>query len=291
MKRNFLRLRHAKAHDTGALKNPFFTRAVPSLWFRIALFAGSIIGILGLSIALTHLPFLQLNAVVVEGVTTLDRVAIENVVRTTIAERSLPFCATTNPYIVRTSRIERAIARSFSVRTVRVKRQGASLHVFIEENVTTIALKTKEKTVLLDLDGSYVRDATSEESRAIDVRIGASSQAPEESLVPLQNEMPIVITTQNESVSELSEQTAQAIMSIAQAIGTVGFHPTSYIMDGLNAPDVRVSTEAPYVILFDLFARPIDSQIRALHAIVTQESFVAPNEYLDLRFGAYVYMK
>lgn len=289
--RNFLRLRHAKAHGDGTLKNPLFFRAPQKHWARILKIVLTVAAFVSGLIGLTYLPAFALQSITIQGTHTIDPAVIESFVRETVQSKHLPLCAKTNVYTVRTTAIENEILSHFSVDAVTVSRQGSSLLVSVKEKVTTIALRTKEKTVMLDLAGTYVRDATAEESRAIDLRIGTAAAQAEETIAPLQADMPIVLDTENDAVTALSEDAARSLLQISDHIGIAGLHPISYTIEGLNAPFVRVDTDASYDVYFDLFARPIEEQIRALQAIVGQNGFTAPKEYIDLRFGAYVYMK
>lgn len=289
--RNFLRLRHAKAHDDGTLKNPLFLKIKTPRWRIGAMIVGSIVIIVAGAIGITHIPFLQLETVTINGTVTLDAQVMEQSIREHIAQKRLPFCSFTNVYFTKLNTLEDALMTQFPLQSVSVVRQGQSLEVLVKEKVTTIALRTKEKTAMLDVTGTYVRDATFEESRAIDIRIGTATAAPDELIITLQPDMPIVMNTQNDSITTLSTASTTALIALAQQLPLNGMHALAFYVDGLDAPFVRIDTTETYDIYADIALRTVEEQMTALHAIVTAEGFVPPKEYIDLRFGAYVYTK
>ncbi len=289
--RNFLRLRHAKAHDDGTLKNPLFLKMKTPRW-RIALVVfGALVGVVAASIGITHIPVLQLQDVSVQGVVTLDAAEIEHVIRESIAKKRLPLCSRTNVYFTQLSALETDLLAQFPLQSASITRREQSLDVTILEKVTTVALRTKEKTAMLDVTGVYVRDATFEESRAIDIRIGTAAVEPDEFIITLQPDMPIIINTQQDSVTTLSASSTAAFIALAQQLPLNGMQARAYYLDGLSAPFVRVETTEGYDVYIDISLRTIEEQMEALHAIVTAPDFEPPSEYIDLRFGAYVYRK
>jgi hypothetical protein len=289
--RDFLRLRHAKAHDDGTLKNPLFLKMKTPRWRIAAACLAGMLAIAGAGIGITHIPALQLQAVTIQGTIALHAQDIESVAREYIARKSLPFCSPTNAYFTNLHGIEAELMARFPLQAVSVTRQGQSLHVSVTEQVTTIALRTKEKTVMLDVAGAHVRDATSEESRAIDIRIGSAAAAPDEVIIMLQPDMPVVLNTKNESVTALAPLTASALISLAEQLPINGMHATAFYLEGLSAPFVRVDTTEEYDLYVDIGLRTIEEQMHALNAVISADDFVPPEQYIDLRFGAYVYKK
>lgn len=288
--RDFLRIRHAKDHDDGTLKNPLFLKVCKPRWMIIISVVLLFLSAIAICIGATYISWFQIESITVQGASTISVQSIDEAVRRAIADAALPMCSNTNIYSTSTSNIENTIARSFAVESVRVIRSGKSFSVDIQEKITTIALKTKEKTIMLDTHGLFVRDATLEESRAIDIRIGAATQNPEETIPILHGDMPIVINTQSEPAAQLPENSAKTILAISTKLPTNGMHAIAYKVDGLQAPYVRIDTTLPYDLYFSLL-EDVDEQLRALRAVITANDFVPPKEYIDLRFGAYVYKK
>jgi hypothetical protein len=134
----------------------------------------------------------------------------------------------------------------------------------------------------------YIRDATAEESHAIDVLIGSAEQKEGEVLTPLQSEMPVILDTQNDAEPKLTTASTIAIIALEKNLIAMGITPKTYSIDGLAAPWTKVDT-SQYDIYFDL-TRSIDDQIRMLAATLSQNT-VTPSQYVDVRFGAYVYVK
>jgi hypothetical protein len=247
--------------------------------------------LVGVTIGATHIPVLQLQAVTIHGVVTLDPYAIEQAVRDHIATHRLPLCSTTNVYFTRLNTLEEALAQQFPLQSITVTRVGQSLDVAITEQVTTIALRTKEKTVMLDVTGVYVRDATFEESRAMDIRIGTATAEPDELVITLQPDMPIIMNTHNDAVTALSAASTAAFLAFAEQLPMNGMHAVVFYLDGLDAPFARIDTTEAYDVYVDIGSRSVEEQMSALHAIVSADDFVPPKEYIDVRFGAYVYIK
>jgi hypothetical protein len=289
--RNFLRLRHAKAHDDGTLKNPLFLKIKTPRWRIGAAVVAGLLAIVAASIGITHIPVLQLQSVAIHGTVTLDTQAIEQTIREYIAQKRLPLCSPTNVYFTRLDALESYVESQFPLQSVSVTREGQSLDASVVEKVTTVALRTKEKTAMLDVTGAFVRDATFEESRAIDIRIGSATVQTDELVIALQSDMPIVINTRNDSVTALSASSTAAFIALAEQLPINGMHALAFYIDGLDAPFVRVDTTEGYDVYVDIGLRSIEEQMQALHAVISADGFTAPNEYLDLRFGAYVYRK
>ncbi|MFA6018299.1 MAG: hypothetical protein WCT28_01700 [Patescibacteria group bacterium] len=288
--RDFLRLRHAKDHDDGTLKNPLFLKVCKPRWMIIISVVLLFFSAMAICIGATYIPWFQIESVTVQGVSTINVESVDKTVRQALADAAFPMCSSANIYSTSTSNIESLIVQLFAVESAKVVRSGQSFSVDIQEKITTIALRTKEKTAMLDTRGFFVRDATLEESRAIDVRIGVAAQNPEETLLILQGDMPIVINTENESITELPENSAKTILTISMKLPTNGIHAVAYEINGTQSPYVRVDTTLPYDLYFSL-SEDVDEQLRALRAVITANNFVSPKEYIDLRFGAYVYKK
>lgn len=262
-----------------------------SRW-RVAILASLAgIAVVTIMIGVTYIPFLQLQNVTVNGTHTLNAYDIERAVRDHVAEKRMPLSSMTNVVFTRVRPLEERLMTQFPLDDIAVTRVGQSLTVDIIEKVTTVALRTKEKTVMLDVTGAYVRDAIFEESRAIDLRIGTATAQPDEIVLPLQPDMPIVINAENDSITELPAATAAAAISIAQQLPLRGLHAQGLYVDGLDAPYVRVETAEAYDIYIDIGLRTVEEQMETLDAIVSAPNFAPPAEYIDLRFGAYVYVK
>ncbi len=287
-KRNFLWIKHAKAHVDGALKNPLFIKPIKSKWRNILIIIGAIIVLVTSAIGVTYLPMFQVESMVINGASTLKVDDLSRVAWDALRQNPLPFVNETNFFLGARERITTALNNHFTLQSMSMVRSGNLVTITIQEKVMTIALRTKEKTAFLDLAGKYIRDATADESHAIDVAIGTAQPAESENLAPLQPNMPIIINTQNEATTELSTSTANQIMYFSDKLNEQGIHPLTFTIDGLNAPDAKIHTDK-FDILVDLNSS-VDDQIRSLNAVLSQHT-VIPSSYIDIRFGAYVYIK
>ncbi|MFI3158114.1 MAG: hypothetical protein QX199_18355 [Methylococcaceae bacterium] len=288
--RNFLRLRHAKEHDEGIRKNPLFLKVPPKKWLIIAGFVLSIALIIGGIIGVTYLPWFVLEGVTVTGTTTLDPNTISSDVLSNLSAVGYPFLAKDNVFLIRQNEVTKNLLAHFSFESVVVKREGRQLTIVVKEKVMTVALRTQEKTMFLNLDGSFARDATPEESHAIDVRLGAVAQAPDEILTPLQPNMPIVIDTQTDPATTLPVETVDHVIAIVSALEARAVMVKTFSIDGAHALFTRVDTTQPFDLFFDL-STPVSTQIDTLTTIQSKPEAPKPTEYIDLRFGAYVYVK
>lgn len=288
--RNFLRLRHAKEHHEGVRKNPLFLKVPPKKWLVLS---GIILGIsllIGGSIGATYLPWFVLEGVTVTGTTTLDPNTISSDVLSNLSAVGYPLFAKDNVFLIRKDAVMNNLLTHFSLESVTVKREGKRLTIAVKEKVMTVALRTKEKTMFLNLDGSFARDATPEESHAIDVRLGAIAPAENEVLAPLQPNMPIIIDTQTDPATTLPLETVTHILAIVSTLETHAVMVKTFSIDGANALFTRVDTTQPFDLFFDLNT-PISTQIDTLTTIQSKPNTPKPTEYIDLRFGAYVYVK
>lgn len=286
--RNFLRLRHAKAHDDGTLKNPLFSKPTQSKWLTAATIVLACIGIVTAIIGVTYIPFLNVTSIDITGATILNTDEMMQTAWTAVDDVSLPLVDKRSILFSPVQRIKSSLQSHFALDELAVTRSGQNIHIEIKEKVTTLALRTKEKTAFLDLSGVYIRDATAEESRAIDELIGSAEPKEGESLPPIQAEMPVILDTQNDADPKLSASSTTAILALEKSLLGMGIQPKTYSIDGLAAPWTKVDTNQ-YDIYFDL-TRPIEDQVRMLTATLSQ-STVTPKEYVDVRFGAYVYVK
>ncbi len=288
--RDFLRLWHAKEHGNGIRKNPFFFRAPPKKWLIITGIVLGIVGIIGGCIGTTYLSYFRITGITVQGATITRAEDIQQNAWETITTHSYPFIAKENVFLIRVQRIEQELMKRFALESAVVSRSGRTLNIALVEKVTTLALRTQEKTVFLDLSGTYIRDATAEESRAIDVRIGTAVPTEGEVIAPLHAEMPIILDTQTDPATSLPIQSVEHILALTSSLHNQGITVKTYTLNGVHAPFVRLDTNQPYSLFFDL-NRPVNEQISALTTITSSPSFIPPAEYIDLRFGAYVYMK
>ena len=286
--RNFLRLRHAKAHDDGTLKNPLFSKPTQSKWLTAATIVLAAIGVVTAIIGATYIPFLSVTSIDLTGATVLNSDEMVQIAWNAVDAVPLPLVNKRSILFSPTQRVKNALESHFALETLAVNRTGQNIHIEIKEKVTTLALRTKEKTAFLDLSGAYIRDATAEESRAIDILIGSAEQKEGEVITPVQAEMPVILDTQNDADPKLSASSTSAILALEKSLLGMGIQPKTYSVDGLAAPWTKVGTNQ-YDIYFDL-TRPVDDQIRMLTATLSQ-STVTPKEYVDVRFGAYVYVK
>lgn len=286
--RNFLRLRHAKAHDDGTLKNPLFSKPTQSKWLTAATIVLALVGVVTAIIGVTYIPFLSVTSINLAGTAILSTDEMVQTAWSAVDAVPLPLVNKRSILFSPTQRVRNALESHFALETLTVTRSGQNIHIEIKEKVTTLALRTKEKTSFLDLSGAYIRDATAEESRAIDVLIGSAEPKEGEVLTPIQTEMPVILNTQNDADPKLASASTTAILALEKALTAMGIQPKTYSIDGLAAPWTKVDTNQ-YDIFFDL-TRSIDDQVRMLAATLGQNT-VTPTEYVDVRFGAYVYVK
>ncbi len=288
--RNFLRIRHAKEYLDGVRKNPFFLKASPKSWLMIGAGALLMAGIITATVAFSYLPMFRLTSITITGTNIIDPVALQENIEEQIVKSRYPLLAQNNAYLMRTSAIEYRLMNNFALDSVQVRREGTTLVVVVKEKIMTIALRTKEKTLFLGLDGAYVRDATAEESRAIDVRIGTAVANDGEAVRPIQSEMPVVLDTQNDPATSLPQDSVNHLLDISTQLNSQGVLVKTFTFDGATALFTRVDTNEAYDLYFDL-NHSVSDQMTALNAILAEPGFLPPSEYIDLRFGAYVYMK
>lgn len=288
--RDFLRLRHAKQYDEGTRKNPFFFKAPPKRMLVAIVLALCGIAISVLAIGFTHLPWFQLSSVSISGVITLDSTALEQTVRSTIDHRKLPFISKHFIPILPRNRVRTALLDAFPLADVFLEVHGTALTITVTERVTNVVWRNSERTTFFNLSGEYVRDATPEESRVIDIRQGLvpAPSEPEPIIVP--HDMPVIVNTNNDNAESLSTELIAHIMSTQKQLAEQGILTQYVLMDGVRAPWARWVTDQQYDLLFDL-ARDSATQIAALRSVTGAPGFIPPDEYIDLRFGAYVYMK
>ncbi len=288
--RDFLRLRHAKQYDNGTRKNPLFFKAPPKRILLASIIVGSIVLILALCIGFTHLPWFQLTGITIQGGETLSSDTLQQTTQRAIHDRRIPFVSQTFTPMISHGRIRDALMTEFPLDDVRIDTQGNALIITVTERVMHVVWRNAERTMLFNLSGEYVRDATPEELIDVDARHHQSSTDPAHKPVHISDDMPIIVNTNNESAESLPAELVTVILDIQARLRAQGIHTTLVQMDGVRSPWARLITNQPYALLFDLTRDP-EAQMIALQSVTGATGFVAPNEYIDLRFGAYVYMK
>ncbi len=288
--RDFLRLRHAKQYDEGSRKNPFFFKAPPRRWLigiaSTLIFLGLFTGI----IALSYAPWFRIQSVEIVGATTLSTNDLKTFFSQTLEAHHRPLLAHDNAYLVQRNVIEDAYIDHFGLEYASVTQSGKHFTVTIKERVMNITLRNKEKTVFLNLDGSYLRDATTEESRAIDIRLDPSIAQPDETIIALQPDMPIILNNGNDAATSLPKTSTEHILDFQKALQIRSIHVKTFSIEGSTALWTRIQSDQPYDLLCDL-EKDVEKQMSALQTLLSTPGFVTPTEYIDLRFGAYVYMK
>lgn len=169
------------------------------------------------------------------------------------------------------------------------------LSITVQEKASSFLWETGDRTFVVDLQGTVVREITSTEEQWL-----ASATPPAEN-EPLPEEqqsflsLPRFRDLNNAPIAPglivASPDEIASIFSFQQALTTLSILFIETHIDRLSGKWIGILTSAGYLILFDA-AGDIQAQALRLQSVL-KESIPDPStlEYIDLRFGDHVYFK
>jgi hypothetical protein len=289
--RNFTRVAHARSYAGGRLRNPFFSHEPRHINPRILLFV-IITMSLGLFASFLYLPLLQYSQVEIYGLTTLTPNEVEDVVNNVINHRRFLIVPGRQLFLMKSSKVISDLNSKYNFANITLTRSGRHLKINATERITQVAWLSGDKTYLLDLSGTAVKEAQPEVIANIAARKSGNGEVPV--ALGIQPTMPIIITLKAEPVT-LGQQTLDVtrlanILVLDDLLRDRGLTPLSYTFDDASKPWVTVQN--------DLIALYIDVTQNVVQTISMFDTYKAQGgtelstlKYLDLRFGNHLYIQ
>ena len=289
--RNFLRAWHAKQYDGRPRKNPFFPdrESIPRFKVLVFMIGGGALLVGGISLFI-FAPIMSVQAVTIQGLTTIAPSEVEQVVHEQRAKRRWFIAPQNNAYLLDKEAIAMTLEQRFQFESLSVERKGREVIISAKERILEVALQSGGKTFFLGIDGTLVREASPEESRALDVRLGKITLGEGESLPHLQPTMPILIDLSASEHPVLSSDRVHDVLDLNERLLARNITPSTYTFTNFNEPWTRVQSTQSYAILIDI-TQNLTTQLELLDVILHQTTDPIPYEYIDVRFGDHVYVK
>lgn len=290
--RNFLHKWHAKNAEGNPLRNPLFPhRACSTRRKLITVIGAGTLFIGGLFALVMLLPFFQVSGVVIEGLTSISRDDVTHAVDERLSSKSLFVLPGRHRLLIDEDDIARILSEQFLFKSVNVTYDGKTMVIFVEERVLEIALRSADKTYFLTLEGAISREASVEESLALDVRLGKTA-APEGVTLPsLQPTMPIIQLGQLDVTETLGldRRIVSGVIAVDEGLRAIDVLPISHEVIRLSDRWITTHTQAGYDVMIDV-TKDIADQLETLKTILGSRDD-ARYEYIDVRFGEHVFVK
>ena len=274
-RRNFFKKHHLKRYESRRFQNPYFQKPKKhkrTNWKHIL-----ILGVcLTLFVLFFYIPFLRINSVQIIGTEHIAPESISQIVEQELDKQRFLLFPANNRWLINKEKIQEKLYEHFVFDSIDLQIKGRAFNVTVKERVSTLVWQTTERTFYVDLTGTIIREIP-------------------ESDVELVYNYPIFKDQLNEHIAigqtVLSETMVQGAINFDYLSEQINIKIKSFRVEDYETGWLAAESEDDYWILFDP-NNEIESQVNNLE-IVLRESISNPNlvQYIDLRFGDYVYYK
>ncbi|MBI4598747.1 hypothetical protein HY734_00950 [Candidatus Uhrbacteria bacterium] len=297
-RRNHARRVHLSRYRARSFQNPYFSNRLPSHWRTLSLTAAGI-G-LGVMVALTSFlltsPRFLLTSVRIEGTQTIRPQAIRSVVEEYLNKDRWLFFKARHRLLFQTTALDAELRKQFVFEQVEIALKPPEVVVSVAEKTAVSLWSSGEHTYLLDARGIALREVSLDERTELlsppplygPFRAGQDTSAGTLPLVACEDTSAQPVAIGDELLPEVR---LASIRQFVERLKTLGISVERCATDPRIGTWMTAFTEAGYAVLFDP-ALPIDSQADNL-AVVLRERVPDPSrlQYVDVRFGDYVYYK
>jgi len=253
--------------------------------------AGAVAVTAGVVALIVYLPFFRITGVVVEGLTSISRDDVISVVNAKLSQKPLFIFPERHRLFINEEELVNTLSEQFHFKSATLSYDRKTMIVVAEESVLEIALRAKNSTYFLTLEGGISREASSDESLVIDVRLGSATAPTDTTLPALQPTMPIIVLgqTSNEEMPGLDSRVVTGVIQVDEGLRAIGVVPISHELIRLEDRWITTHTQTGYDVMIDV-TKDIPDQLEMLKTILTSRDDTR-YEYIDVRFGENIFVK
>ena len=291
-RRNFLKSHHARKYDSRRFKNPYAKKQKRSWNGILKMSLIALIVFVGIPFALFKLPFFYTNSITVEGSITLQPTHIESFVDSELQSKRWNVVPQNHIWFINEASLREKILNEFALDNATVTRNGRSVHVLVEERITSLIWASGEVLYFVDQNGLVVRELSEDELN--DVRSLLYGEG-ERTFVIQSDDVFIVFEQSGGDVSQngkvLYEEGVETLSVINAEIGRYLIEIESIESEHALSDWVTLNIRGGLDIYLSLEADPYD-QLANLEVVLDEyQGGVGDIEYIDLRFGNRVFVK
>jgi len=274
-RRNFFKKYHLKRYQSRRFQNPYFHQVRKNKrtnWKHLLI----VIGCLALFVLFFYIPFLRIISVKIIGTEHIAPESISQIVEDELGKQRFLLFPANNRWLINEEKIQEKLYEHFVFDSIELQTKGKTLNVTVKERVSTLVWQTTERSYFVDLAGTIIREIT------------------ELDLVTIFNYPSFTDQTNAEIAigqTVLSENMVQGAIDFDYLSEQINVQVESFRVEDYEIGWLAAKSEDGYWILFDP-NNDLEPQINNLE-IVLRESISNPSlvQYIDLRFGDYVYYK
>jgi hypothetical protein len=287
-RRNYLIAEEIQSHKENPYRNELFhKKRLRTKWQKRLGFIIPSVFLAGIIISLLLSPFFRITTVSIIGATTIDPIALESAVKTSLNRTVLGIFPRRQTPFFKSARIREDLA-DFDLESIEVRVDNHVLTVTVKERVSEIILRAGEGYQLVGLDGTPTRAPSEEETTAIALKI--ANKAGELSLATLQPSVPVidVVGDYTSDLHPFQIATPAHILEVDSVLRSLEFIPYLYVFETdregwfvvktANRPDLYLDAKTPPAEIRSLLTVTL-SKIESLDTV----------RYIDARFGSAIY--
>lgn len=280
------------ARHGAELRNPLFPhKDLPAKQKIARILALAFVGGAAILALLIYGPVLGIAGVRIEGLMTIAAADVESLVTEQRGTRRLLILPQNNVVVFDTAKLASTLHQSYALETVDVARDGRLIVITAKEKVLHVAVRDARRTFFVGRDGNVIREATAEESKAVDVRLGLAQPQDGETLPVFQPGMPVIRVpdvADGQPVIMAAER-VETVIHLVERLFAMRIKPLLMTFARNEDPWITVRTEAGYDVLVDI-TEPLEGQLQSLKAVLDNGEGVS-YEYIDVRFGEHIFVK
>jgi len=261
-------------------ENPYFHHTQKIPWKGISAGVASLIAVLVLTVFLFSHSALTIQDVVIDGLEYIERSTFETEVTDYLDQRALLFFRRSNQFLFSMEDLQNKLEQDFTFTSLSISQSGKVLSITVQERTSNLVWATDtDKEYIVDLDGIIVRPF----KREVDEDAQLALRLP---VFYDTNEVPVVIGD-----PVLTPEEIISVFRFHEILGAQGIGFTSTRVNRLTGGWMSIVTKTGYEIYFDVTG-DIEAQGESLKTVLASQVEDPDDlEYIDLRFGEYVYFK
>lgn len=305
--RNHFRVLQRKRYEARRFHNPYFQKAREGHWKGAIVFVGAAAAVLGVVAWLFGAERFAIQHVDASGAETIPSEQIVSRAWEELHARRFFFFQKRNRFLFDMGALRETLSSAYAFETLQIDwscdwvRGGCSMQIQVKEKTSQLLWKSGEQVYLADLQGTVIRELTTEERDAWLAPDPPSPEPlPDGTIPPVAPPSPLkrlpLFTDVNSAPiavgsTVLTATEVQNLFLFHARLAQLGIAFASTDVDRLAGKWIAIRTAAGYDILIDAAG---DVTAQADHLEILLRDTVKDQgalEYVDLRFGDHVYYK